>query len=148
MPKRHLSLVLAASSLVFGLTIAAPALPANRPHGFGPNIVNDRALDQNLAVLSEQISWLNSPESDAYQLAQAKPNNSDFVELAQVSTGSAAQGYFPGISDDATLSRSRIIVSRLIAWQNSLQGDAFKMAQSEPPVTGDDFQRVALASLR
>ena len=148
MPKRHLSLVFAASSLVFGLTIAAPALLANRPHGFGPNIVNDRTLNRNIGVLSEQIAWLNSPESDAYQLAQAKTGNPDFGGLAQVSTGSAAQGYFPRVSDDATLNRSGSVISRLVAWQNSLQGDAFMIAQAEPSVTGEDFQRVALVSLR
>ncbi|MDI9848572.1 hypothetical protein QM467_10950 [Rhodoblastus sp. 17X3] len=148
MPKRHLSLFFAASSLVFGLTIAAPALQANRPHGFGPNIVSDRTLNKNIGVLSEQIAWLNTPESDAYQLAQAKKSNPDFGELAQASTGSAAQGYFPGVSDDATLNGGVSVISRLVAWQNSLQGDAFMIAQAEPSITGEDFRRVALASLR
>jgi hypothetical protein len=116
--------------------------------GFGPNIANGQTLNKNLGVLSEQIAWLNSPEGDAYQLAQAKATNADFAEVAQMSTGAAAQGYFPSVSDDATLNRCNEISSQLIAWQNSSSGDAFMVAQAEPSVTGDDFQRVALASIQ
>ncbi len=148
MPRISRSLILAVSALALGAAAGAFAAQANRVDGFGPNNANDRTLNKNLGVLSEQIAWLNSPESDAYQLAQAIPSNADFVEVAQMSTGSAAQGHFPSISDDSSLNRSNGFVSQLIAWQNSSQGDAFMIAQAEPSVTGGDFQRVALASLR
>jgi hypothetical protein len=144
--KTRLTIAITAS----GLTIAAAAFagPTGRVDGFGPNIGDDRMLNENLGVLSQQIAWLNSPESDAYQLAQAKTENADFAEVAQMSTGAQAQGYFPSVSGDATLDRSIGVMSRLIAWQNSPEGDAFMVARAEPSVTGADFQRVALASLR
>jgi hypothetical protein len=146
MVKRTISLTIAISSLA--LAAAGLAAAPARISGFGPQIVNDQTLNRNLGVLSQQIAWLNSPESDAYQLAQANSNNADFVEVAQMSTGSAALGYFPSVSDDATLNRANGLMSQLIAWQNSSQGDAFMVAQGEPSVTGKDFERVAMASLR
>jgi hypothetical protein len=146
MLKRHLTLAAAASALT--LAAGAFATQSSRVDGFGPKIANDQSLNKNIGVLSEQIAWLNSPESDAYQLAQATSSNADFVEVAQMSTGSAAQGHFPSVSDDSSLNRGNGIISQLIAWQNSSQGDAFLVAQTEPSVTGDKFQRVALASLR
>ena len=145
---RHLTIALAAAGLTFAAAVAASALQAGRVDGFGPNISSDQTLNRNLGVLSQQIAWLNSPASDAYRLAQAKTKNADFAEVAQMSSGGAAQGYFPSVSDDSSLNRANGIISQLIAWQNSPEGDAFMVAQAEPEVTGDDFQRVALASLR
>jgi hypothetical protein len=147
MSSRQFTLALAASGLTLAVA-GAFAMQPGRVDGFGPQVVNDQTLNSNLGVLSEKIAWLNSPESDAYQLAQARSNNADFEQVAQMSTGSAAQGYFPIVSDDATLNRSNGIISQLIAWQNSSSRDAFMVAQAEPSVTGDDFQRVAMALLR
>ncbi len=148
MLKRHIALILAAS----GLSLAAVAgeFSATPGHGvgFGPPVSNDPTLNANLGVLTERIAWLNSPQGDAYQLAQAKSSNAGFVEVAQMSTGSAAQGYFPRVSDDASLNRANGIISQLIAWQNSSQGDVFMVAQTEPLVTGHDFERVAMASIQ
>jgi hypothetical protein len=148
MSRISLSLILAVSGLALGAAAGAFAAQSSRVDGFGPHIANDQTLNKNIGVLSEQIAWLNSPESDAYQLAQATSGNADFVEVAHMSTGSAAQGHFPSVSDDSSLNRSNGIISRLIAWQNSSQGDAFMVAQAEPSTTGSEFQRVALASLR
>jgi hypothetical protein len=145
--KRHLTLAVAASGLTIAVAAGAFAMQASRVEGFGPTIANDQTLNQNLGVLSQQIAWLNSPESDAYELAQAKTNNADFSQVAQMSTGADAQGYFPSVSGDSSLNRANGIISRLIAWQNSSQGDAFMVAQAEPQVTGQDFDRVILASL-
>ena len=147
MSRISLLLILTVSGLALGAAGASTA-PANRVDGFGPNIASDQTLNNNLGVLSELIVWLNTPESDAYQLSQAPSSNADFVEVAQMSTGSAAQGHFPSVSDDSSLNRSNGIIAQLIAWQNWSQGDAFMVAQAEPSVTGSEFQRVALASLR
>ncbi len=146
MSKRTISLAVAISSLALGAAVlsAAPV----RISGFGPAVADDATLNASLGVLSQQIAWLNSPESDAYQLAQAKTKNADFEQVAQMSTGSDAQGHFPSVSDDSTLNRANGIMSQLIAWQNSSQGDAFMIAQTEPAVTGENFERVAMASLR
>jgi len=146
MLKRHFVLAVATSGLALA-AVGAFATQASRSDGFGPRIANDTTLNENLGVLSQQIAWLNTPESDAYQFAQAANQNADFVEVAQMSTGSAAQGYFPPISNGASLDRANGVVSMLIAWQNSSQGDAFMVALAEPKIKGSDFQRVAMASL-
>jgi hypothetical protein len=148
MSRHHLKYAVAAFSMTVGVAAGALALQAGRANGFGPNIVDDQTLNGNLGVLKQRLAWLQSPESDAYQLAQSKTENADFKEVAQISTGSAAQGTFPSVSDDSSLNRANGIMSQLIAWQNSPQGDAFILAQAEPSVTGEDFQRVALALLR
>jgi hypothetical protein len=147
MSKRHLVIAIAASALTLAAA-GALAGQTGRVEGFGPKIANDATLNNNLGVLSQQMAWLNSPESDAYQLAQAKSSNADFAQVALMATGAEAQGYFPSVSDDSSLNRAKEIMSELIAWRNSSQGDAFMVAQREPSVTGEDFQRVALASLQ
>ncbi len=144
--RRKISLFAAAIvALSAGAGLTAAPL---RVSGFGPPVSGDASLNANIGVLAQQIAWLNMPESDAYQFAQAQQNNADFEQVAQMSTGSAAQGHFPSISNNSTLDRANGLMSRLIAWQNSPDGDAFMVAQSEPQVSGNDFQRVALASLR
>lgn len=148
MLKRHLAVALAVSGLTIAAAVGAFALQAGRVEGFGPAIANDTTLNQNLGVLRQQIAWLNSPESDAYQLAQAAPKNADFEQVAQMSTGAEAQGYFPVVHDDSSLNRANGIISQLIAWQNSSQADAFMVAQAEPSVTGEQFELVAMASIR
>lgn len=149
MLKRHFTLAFAVSGLTIAAVVGAFALQPGRVAGFGPAISNDPTLNQNLGVLRQQIAWLNSSESNTYELAQAQPGNADFEQVAQMSTGADAQGYFPSVSDDSSLNRANGIMSQLIAWQNSSQGDAFMVAQAaEPSVTGEQFEIVAMASIR
>jgi hypothetical protein len=121
--KRPIALILAASGLSLAAVGGEFSATPGRGVGFGPPVSND-------------------------PMAQAKSDNADFVEAARMSMGSAAQGCFPRVSDDAPLNRANGIISQLIAWQNSSQGDVFMVAQTQPSVTGDDFQRAALASIQ
>ena len=107
---RKISLFAAAVvALSAGAALTAAPL---RMSGFGPPVRGDASLNANIGVLAQQIAWLNMPQSDAYQFAQAQQNNADFEQVAQMSTGAEAQGHFPSISNDSTLDRANGLMSR------------------------------------
>jgi hypothetical protein len=147
MLKRHFTLTLTISGLALSMAAGALAMQMGRIDGFGPKIFNDPSLNHSLNVLAQKIAWLNSPDGNVFQAAQPAPENDNFDIVADLSSSTLAQGYFPNVRNDATLDRSNGILAQLIAWQNSPSGDAFMVAQAAPMVTGADFQRVAMASI-
>lgn len=110
-------------------------------------MINDATLNASLNILRQQIAWLNSPYGDAFQVAQATTDDQSFDSVAMISSPATALGHWPSVRDDATLDRSNGVLAQVIAWQNSPAAAAFLVAQAEPMVKGDDFQRVALASI-
>lgn len=145
MLKQQVALILTISGLTLGG--AAVALSPVRVAGFGPLVFNDPTLNANLGVLNEKIAWLNSPNGDPFLVAQGSVEEETFDSVAMLSNATMALGYFPRVSNDRTLDRSNGILNQVIAWQNSPAGDAFLVAQAEPMVRGEDFQRIALASI-
>jgi hypothetical protein len=146
MLKRKAALIFTISALTLGSV--AVALSPVRVAGFGPQVFDDPTLNANLGVLHEKIAWLNSPNGDLFQVAQGAVEEETFDNVAMLSSVTMALGYFPSVSNDRTLDRSNGILNQVIAWQNSPAGDAFMVAQAEPMVRGEDFQRVALASIQ
>ena len=144
MSKRTISLIIAISSLALAAGLSAAPV---RTDGFGPTVASDATLNKSLGVLRRQIAWLNSAYGDVFQVAQATVEDQNFDSVAILSSPTASIGRWPNVRDDASLDSSNGLLSQMIAWHNSPAGDAFLVAQGEPIVKGDDFQRVALASI-
>lgn len=148
MSKPKVTLIYALSILAFGAFAGELSTAPGRIVGFGPAIKNDPTLNANLGVLRQKIAWLNSPLSDVFQVRRTTVEDENFDSVAMLSSASDALGRWANIRDDVSLNHSNGVLSQVIAWQNSPAGDAFLVAQNEPEVTGADFQRVALASIR
>jgi hypothetical protein len=146
MKKTRFLLVVAISTVVSGAVGMAVSPGIS---DFGPGVADDATLNASVAVLQQQIAWLNKPESDAFSIALARSVTADkFNDVVTSSNPSDLQGRFASISDDKTLNDSLGALSILIAWQNSPASDTYMIADSAPAVKDADFQRVALASLR
>lgn len=134
----------------FVLTMLASIGPSNAASsiaGFGPTVSGDSSLDANVTALATVINRQNSPEGDVYKLALSTPAPEMPFESVAMESGSVdtlAAG--PEIFNDLSLNASSHALARVIAWQQSPEGDAFAYAIADH-VKGVDFERVALASV-
>jgi hypothetical protein len=143
MTKTRFLLVAAISTVVSGAVGMALSPGIS---DFGPGVADDATLNASVAVLQQQIAWLNKPESDAFRIARSVTADK-FNDVVTSSNPSDLQGRFASISDDKTLNDSLGALSILIAWQNSPASDTYMIADSAPAVRDADFQRLALASV-
>jgi hypothetical protein len=142
---RNISL-LTAAALALGAGAASAASPL-RVVGFGPPVRGDASLNANMGVLSQTIAWHNSPDSNVFQLALATPLEEPFENVALASDPMSGGSFAPAVRNDPSLNANEAVLTRLIAYRNSPEGDAFHRAEPEAAVASAIFLRVALASV-
>lgn len=134
------------SSLCAPQEIASAAAPLSAT-GFGPPVSGDASLNGAIGVLTQKIAWLNSPESDVYQLAIAARAGQPFEDVALASDPMNGASFAPVVHNDPSLNANEAALSQWIAYRNSPGGDAFRPAEPETAVASAVFLRVALASI-
>jgi hypothetical protein len=141
---RKLSLFAVALAMSFGAASIASPL---RLSGFGPAVSGDASLNANIGALRQTIAWLHSPESDVFQLAIAAPDEEPFANVALASDPMHGASFAPAVYNDPSLNANEGALSQWIAYRNSPEGDAFRVAEPEITVAGAVFLRVAMASI-